>query len=135
VVTKAVADKLRKDQEARKSQEKANEADLEKTGEEIVDVFKEAFDLMFSTSGVGENDLSVSVKDPEKRFADFEVITASGEIIKAGRRSKRSNKEGAITIMQSYETPIPADAQLKIYLLTSKSVVKVPFRFESVPLP
>ncbi|HKC23761.1 MAG TPA: hypothetical protein VKF32_03415 [Thermoanaerobaculia bacterium] len=86
--------------------------------------------LMSMMGEVGENDLVLSINDPEKRIFDIEVANREGKTIE----SNGSMSSGDVRIL-NFKEKLPADAKLRIFLKTGKSVASTPFSLKDVPLP
>ena len=86
------------------------------------ELFK-ALKELFGVLAVDEKTLALRVTDPNARLVDVAVETADGETLKRTGRSRSAD-------LQTYrfESAIPPDARLKIYVATPKSLV--PNRFE-----
>jgi hypothetical protein len=63
----------------------------------------------------------------------IEIEDAAGK--KIDHRGKMTMGGDPKTIILSFETRPPADARLKLYVLTQKSTARTPFRLAAVPLP
>jgi hypothetical protein len=86
--------------------------------------------LMSMMGEVGENDLVLSINDPDKRIFDIEVVGRDGKTID----SNGSMSSGDVRIL-NFKEKLPADAKLRLFLKTSKSVAATPFSLKDVPLP
>jgi hypothetical protein len=86
--------------------------------------------LMSMMGTVGDNDLIFEIKDKEKRLFDMEVVGRDGSVIS----NNGSMSSGDVKIM-NYSEKVPADAKLRVYLKTKKSVMTSPFVMKDVPLP
>lgn len=129
VMNKAAADKRKQEEAELQKQQQA--ASLEKG-------MQQAFQGMFSGmfTSVGENDLMYVIKDPKEQLAYIELLDANGTVIKNGSRQLSKDKaKGTASFTVNYNTPIPTEAQLRVYLITETSLKRVPFRFESIALP
>jgi formylglycine-generating enzyme required for sulfatase activity len=74
------------------------------------------------------------IKDPKNRVALVEFLDADGKRLDTNGVSS-SSFGGKTILYASFPAKVPADAVVKIYLVTEKSVVTVPFEFKDVPLP
>ncbi|MDX2028274.1 MAG: hypothetical protein SFW62_06535 [Alphaproteobacteria bacterium] len=142
VLTKALADKMKQDKAKSKAEadqkKAAGASDTQNLQQSMEQAFGKIFESLFSGFiSMGDNDLLFIIKDPSGQVAYLEVIDETGAVIKSGNgRSMSQDKEkGTTNYTASYNAPIPPTAQLKIYLATPKSLTRVPFRFENVPLP
>lgn len=79
---------------------------------------------------VGDNDLIFKIDDPSKNLIDMDVI----DVKDAKIQNHGSMKSGDVTVL-SYEEAVPADARLRLFLKTQKSVVSVPLRLADIALP
>lgn len=137
VMTKVLADKMKQDKaaaEAQKAAAKPGEAAGRALGQAFGKVFESMFSGFFSMS---ENDLLFVIKDPQRQIAALQVVDAQGVVIKTGggRSMSQDEANGTTRYTMSFASPLPANAQLKIYFLTPKSAQQVPFKFENVRLP
>ena len=84
--------------------------------------------------GGGENDFGYEIKDPHGKVASVEFCDASGKKLESnGRMSSGFGDSKAVTI--SFNARPPADAVVKIYVVTDKSVVTVPIALKDIALP
>jgi hypothetical protein len=103
--------------------------------EGLSEAVAEAFSGMFSGfMTVGDNDLAFMTNDPKLRIISMEMQTTAGKKIET-RGSSSSGAAQSRTSVIHYEQPIPDDARLQIYLATEKSIITVPLKLISVPLP
>ena len=84
---------------------------------------------------LGANDLQFRVSDPNGYLVKLEVIGPDGKAMETGSRSKTGGSDGVDVYTNSYHSPIAKGTSLKIYYATKKSMNRVPFSFENVPLP
>jgi len=80
--------------------------------------------------GSGENSFAMQVNDPQSKVIKVEFLDASGKVIDTNG-SMRMND------MRSYDfaEPLPRGARLRVYVATTKSLVKVPFAIKDIILP
>ena len=101
-------------------------AGLEQLGEEM----GKAFAGMFGGMMGGQNSILIRIKDPQSKLIKVEFLDASGKAI---------HREGSMTMneMHSYDfsEPLPQAACLRVYVATSKSLIKIPFVLRDVYLP
>jgi hypothetical protein len=92
----------------------------------------EAFSALFEgfMGAVEENDVLVKVDDPGKKVFDVEVVDSKGAKLDGGS----SMTIGSFRILK-FSEKVPADAGLKVYVLTPKSLVTTPFQLKNVALP
>jgi hypothetical protein len=112
----------KKDAERRKK-----EAEGAGIGGAMVEAFAGLFEGFMT---VEENDVLVKVDDPGKKIFDVEVVDSKGAKIDGGG----SMTIGSFRILK-FSEKVPADAGLKVYLLTPKSLVTTPFQLKNVALP
>ena len=116
------AEKKKDDERKKKESESAGIAGA------MVSAFSGLFEGLFGD--IGENDLLIRVTDPGKKVFGVEVFDAGGKRIDdAG-----SMKVGDFWILKFTEK-LPADASLRIYLMTGKALVTAPFSLKDVALP
>lgn len=116
------AEKKKDDERKKKESESAGIAGA------MVSAFSGLFEGLFGD--IGENDLLIRVNDPGKKVFGVEVFDAGGKRIDdAG-----SMKVGDFWILKFTEK-LPADASLRIYLMTGKALVTAPFSLKDVALP
>jgi hypothetical protein len=128
---KAEEEKLKKAMEERRKKGA-------KEGEDIADALAEGlakmFGGMFGAFGqMGENSVAFQVNDPNARLISIEFETAQGKSIE--RNGRMTMGDQPKTMIYEFDEKLPATARLKVYLITPKSLVKVPFKLTDVPLP
>jgi hypothetical protein len=75
-----------------------------------------------------------AITDPQKKVAAVEFCSADGKPLETtGRMSSGFGSENNVTI--NLENAPPAGMIAKVYLLTDKSVIRVPVKLPAVPLP
>jgi hypothetical protein len=80
------------------------------------------------------DEIGYTISDPNKKVASVEFCSADGKPLESnGRFSSGFGGKKDVTINLSNKAP--ADAMVKIYLLTAKSVVSVPVKLSAVALP
>ena len=121
----------RKTYEAEKKKD-AERRKKEAEGSGIGGAMVEAFSALFEgfMGAVEENDVLVKVDDPGKKVFDVEVVDSKGAKLDGGG----SMTIGSFRILK-FSEKVPADAGLKVYLLTPKSLVTTPFQLKNVALP
>jgi hypothetical protein len=114
----------------KKKEEERRKKESESAG--IAGAMANAFGGLFEGlfGDIGENDVLVRVNDPGKRLFGVEVFDAKGTRID----DVGAMKIGAFWILKFAEK-LPNDASLRIYLLTPKALVTVPFSLKDVALP
>ena len=92
----------------------------------------EAFSGLFEglMGDIEENDVLLKVTDPGKKVFNVEVFDSKGARIDSGG----SMSVGSFRILK-FSEKLPADASLRIYVLTPKSVLTAPFQLKDVALP
>lgn len=107
---------------------KVEESDSETSPlESLLPGFSDLFDNLYD---VGENDLAFLVKDSGGKFADLEVLDATGKPIPTNGHSRVNS-----IYVFTYET-LPGDtSQLAVYLDTPTALIKAPFSLTNVNLP
>jgi hypothetical protein len=117
------------DEEKKKGEEsRKKESEAAGAAGKMAEAFAGLFSGMFGE--IGENDLLVKIDDPGKKVFGLEVVDAAGKEIEGRGRMK----VGGFWIL-NYGAKLPADASLRIYLLTPKALVSVPFTLTNVALP
>lgn len=115
----------------KKAQTKAKQA---KTEDEVTRALAEVFGSLFASLGnMDEDDVALQVKDPQSKIVAIEFQDANGNPISSGRMSMGNSAEQ--TRVYDFREKLSADASLKIYVMTAKSVVKAPFKISNIPLP
>ncbi|HEY6066856.1 MAG TPA: hypothetical protein VIY96_11915 [Thermoanaerobaculia bacterium] len=123
VSRKTYAEEKRKDAERRKK-----EAEGAGIGGAMVNAFAGLFEGLFGD--IGENDVLLRVDDKGKKLFAVDVLDASGKPVDG----MGSMKVGEFWILK-YSDALPADAALRIYVLTPKALVTEKFALKDVPLP
>lgn len=83
---------------------------------------------------IQEHDLAYRIKDPKHKVASVEFFDVSGTKLQPSGHMSMDDA-GAKTVSASFHSMPPPDATAKIYLITDKSVVIVPFDFKNIPVP
>ena len=87
----------------------------------------------------GPNQLTYTIKDPKNKIALMEYYDNDKKVDKndGGAVSNFDFNDPALKTVDTYffNTKMPANPVAKIYLVTEKSVVMVPFEFKDIPLP
>lgn len=89
--------------------------------------FAELFEGLYD---VGENDLAFLVKDSSGRFAEIEVVDATGK-----RVPTNGHSFSGTTYTFTFEALPPDTSQLAVYLDTPTALVKAPFSLTNITLP
>lgn len=94
-----------------------------------------AFQEMFNMGG-GPNAITVKLSDPNNKIVSLEFQEASGKKIEThGTSSSTNGLTKTTTYTYNFESKLPDDARLVVYLATPKSMVVAPFSLKNVPLP
>ena len=131
---KAEEERLKKafEEKKKKAAESGNPA--EDLGDALADGLMKVFGGMFSAmTEMGENGLALQIKDPGKRLIGIEFRDAAGKEVSHRGRTSLGGEER--TMLYEFEEKLPPDTQVRFYLMTPASVVKMPFKLTSVPLP
>lgn len=123
VLTKKEYDAIRKEAE-KKAKEEAGKEGLDQA---MMKALEGLFSAFFQ---VGENDLIFEISDPSANIIRMDAVDEKGEVI----RRNGSMKSGGLLVL-NYGEPMPANARLRIFLKTARSVVNVPLNLVNVPLP
>jgi len=86
-------------------------------------------------SSIGDAQLGYKLSGSKGAVADVEFCSASGQALKTVKGVYSFGDEKSDTFIASFRDKPPADAVAKIYLLTEKSLVKIPLNLTAVPLP
>lgn len=113
----------KKDAERRKK-----DAESAGIGGAMVEAFSGLFEGLMGD--IEENDVLLKVTDPGKKVFNVEVFDSKGARIDSGG----SMSVGSFRILK-FSEKLPADASLRIYVLTPKSVLTAPFQLKDVALP
>jgi formylglycine-generating enzyme required for sulfatase activity len=84
----------------------------------------------------GSNVLSYQIADPKNRFGIVEFFDASGTKLETElvtRVPDSSGKQTTFVVETIFKSRPPADAVARIYLITDKTVVAVPFELKDIP--
>ena len=116
------AEKKKDDERKKKEAESAGIAGA------MVSAFSGLFEGLWGD--IGDNDVLIKVDDKSKRVFGVDVYDAAGKKID----DNGSMAIGSFRILKFAEK-LPADASLRIYLMTPKSLVTAPFSLKDVALP
>lgn len=123
VLTKKEYDLIKKEEE----QKAKNTAEKQGLDKALLKAFEGLLGAFFE---VGEHDLILKISDPSAKLIEVEVIDGKGTRISG----QGSMKTGDLRIL-NYTEALPADAQLRIFLNTQKSVVSLPLKLADISLP
>ena len=90
----------------------------------------EAMDFFGGFMQVGDNDLSLEINDPNNKIVSYEIQDAKGNKI-----STQGSMSTGNTKVVSFGQPVPADAQLVIYVMTPAAVQVAALSFNDIALP
>jgi len=99
----------------------------QKLGAAFGELFKGMFGGMMSDS---KNSIELYINDPDKRIIDLKFADGQGKELKSNQSWSTDNFKST-----SFETPPPADTQLKIQLATPESLKTYSFQVENIALP
>ena len=135
VLTKPLAEKMKQEKAA--AAEKKADAAPPSADKALGQAFGKAFEALFAGFlRMGDNDLLFIIKDPQSQIAYIQIADENGAPLKTGSRTISQDKDsGTYDYSVGLNAPVPATAQLKIYIATPKSLIHVPVKFENVPLP
>jgi hypothetical protein len=131
---KAEEDKLNKQIES-----KAKQAEKSGNLEDAVNVLGEGLTAIFggmmsSFATMGENDLAFRVQDPASKLISISIEDAQGKPIERGGRMTIGGSDER-TIIYNFEQKPPANARIRLFVLTPAAIVKAPFKLTGVTLP
>lgn len=89
--------------------------------------------LMSSFATMEENDIALSINDPQSRVVSIEFEDATGKKINRGGRTTIGGNPKTMII--GFSAKLPLTARIKLFVLTPGSVVKTPFRLADIQLP
>jgi hypothetical protein len=114
----------------KKKEEERRKKEAESAG--IAGAMASAFGGLFEGlfGDIGENDVLLRVTDPGKKLFAVDIVDAKGQPIDG----MGTMKIASFWILK-YPEKLPADAALRIYVLTPKAVLTTPFRLRDVALP
>ncbi len=79
---------------------------------------------------VGEHDVILKIDDPAEKVIDIDLLNANGDLL----QTQGSMKSEGLKVIK-FNKPLPADAQLRIFVGTEKAMASVPFTLTDVALP
>jgi hypothetical protein len=126
----------KKEEEARLKQqaESKRDAATAELGEEMAAGLMKLFGGLFNVmSEMDENSIALQLDDKQSRVLAIEFEDAEGNPI--SRNSRSSMGDNPRTMIFGFEQKLPANAKLTLYLLTPKSLLRVPFKLANIPLP
>lgn len=131
---KAEEEKLKRELAAKRKKE-GEGASEEDIGDSLAGGLQKMFGSLFSSFGrMEENSLAFQIADPQTRLVNIEFEDELGKPIGTnGRMTMGGGKEK--TSIYEFSERLPAGARVRIYVLTPKATIKVPFKLTNVPLP
>jgi hypothetical protein len=131
---KAEEERLKKAFEEKKKKAAESGTPDEDLGDALANGLMKVFGGLFSAmTEMGENGLALQIKDLKKQLVGIEFRDASGKEVSHRGRTSMGGEER--TVLYEFEEKLPANTQIKFFLMTPNSVVKVPFKLTGVPLP
>lgn len=129
---KAEEARIKKEMEERKKKAAENPGD---PADEMIEGLMKIFGGLFSAlTEMGENAVALQLSDKQGKLISIEFEDAAGKPISRQGRSTMGSKDDQTQIFE-FENKLPADARMRIYLLTPRSVVSTPFKLTNIPLP
>ena len=139
--TKEIFEARKKAEEARLKKEmedKAKKAEQSGKLEDALELLGEglakAFGSMFSSfAEMDENDIAFNVTDPGSKLISIDIEDDAGKpIANNGRMTIGGDPR---TMIYNFKQKLPATARIRLYLLTPRSVITVPFKLTGITLP
>ena len=130
---KAEEERVKKemDERAKKAEQSGKLEDaVELLGESLVKIFGGMFS---SFADMEENDIAFNVKDPDSKLVSIEIEDEKGKAVERGGRMTIGGEPR--TMIYSLKEKLPPTARIKLYVLTPRSVMTVPFKLTGVALP
>jgi len=130
---KAEEERLKKEVEAKtkKAGQTGSLSDAaEAIGQGLMGIFGS---LMSSFATMEENDIALSITDPQSKIVSVEFEDTTGKKINRGGRTTIGGNPKTMII--GFEAKIPPTARLRLFVLTPGSVVKTPFKLADIQLP
>lgn len=129
---KAEEARIKKEMEERKKKAAENPGD---PADEMIEGLMKIFGGLFSAlTEMGENAVALQLSDKQGKLISIEFEDAAGKPISRQGRSTMGSKDDQTQILE-FENKLPADARMRVYLLTPRSVVSTPFKLTNIPLP
>ena len=113
--------------DAKKKELESQQKGDDKLGAAFGELFKGMFGGMMSDS---KNSIQLYIKDPDKRIIDLKFVDGQGKELKNNQSWSTDNFKST-----SFESPPPADTQLRIQLATPESLKTFSFQVENIALP
>lgn len=96
-------------------------------GESLEEAVKNWSESLFM---VGENEVVVSIRDPQKRIQQITLVSPAGE-----EKQLMSEEEEGLTKLSTWGDAIQDDWTLRVSMKTPKNMMKYPFALSDVALP
>lgn len=129
---KAEEARIKKEMEERKKKAAENPGD---PSDEMLEGLMKIFGGLFSAmTEMGENAVALQLSDKQGKLISIEFEDAAGKPISRQGRSTMGSRDDQTQILE-FENKLPADARMRVYLLTPRSVVSTPFKLTNIPLP
>lgn len=124
--------RLKKEMEARRKNAGASPDDA---ADAMVEGLMKVFGGLFNAfSEMGENSVALQIADKQGKLIAIEFEDAAGKTIQRQSRSTMGSAEDQTQIID-FESKLPADTRIRLYVLTPRSIVSTPFKLTSIPLP
>ena len=131
---KSEEDRLKKAYEERKKKAAEAGGSAEDLGDALAQGLMKVFGGLFNAmTEMSENGLAIQVSDPKKLLIGIEFEDPNGKTIDQRGKTTLGGEER--TMLFDFEEKLPETTRVKLLLLTSKSVIRVPFKLTNVPLP
>lgn len=105
------------------------------SGKPLDNAALKAAGVEFTLKGIKGNDISYTINDPKGAVASVEFVGKDGAALETNGRMSSGGFGGGKSVSISFSDTPPADATAQIYLVTAKSLVKVPVKLVDVALP
>ena len=94
----------------------------------------------FPKAEMEEGDIAVAIDDPEERLVGLEIQAADGSPLRYNHAGNYHSSGFAGSPGKRFDTyhlgtNLPPDARLVCWLITPKSLLRIPFHFDTLPLP
>jgi len=141
VWTKEIFEARKKAEEARlkkEMDEKTKKAEQSGKLEDALELLGEglakAFGSMFSSfAEMEENDIAFNVTDPGSKLINIDIEDETGKPIE--RNGRMTIGGDPRTMIYNFKQKLPATARIRLYVLTPRSVITIPFKLTGIRLP
>ncbi|MEP7271559.1 MAG: hypothetical protein ABI882_08630 [Acidobacteriota bacterium] len=131
---KTEEERLKKAFEEKKKKAAESGTPDEDLGDALANGLMKIFGGLFGAlTEMGENGIAIQVNDPKRQLVGIEFRDASGKTISHQGRTTLGDTER--TMIYDFAETLPATTQIRFFLMTPRSIVKVPFKLTGVPLP